>query len=271
MPRYDAPEPRHPRRQEPPMPAPIALQLYTLRDQAKDGKHVEIIKKVGEMGYVGVEAAGLYGLKPADFRKLVADQGMVVCTNHGPFPNKENMQEQIDVIKGLGCTYAVSGFWKDDFVSVDAIKKAAERCQVAIDGMAKAGLTFVLHNHQFEFTKVDGRLAYEILVEMCPKTTMEIDTYWSSNFGANVPAEMVAKFKQRAPLLHIKDGPMTQGAPMVAAGKGKMDFPAVFKAADPKVLKWAIVELDICATDMVQAVAESYTYLVGKKLATGRK
>jgi sugar phosphate isomerase/epimerase len=253
------------------MPAPIALQLYTLRDQAKDGKHVEIIKKVGEMGYVGVEAAGFYGLKPAEYRKLIEDHGMKVCANHGAFPNQENMQEQIDIIKGLGCAYAVSGFWKDDMVSLDAIKKAAERCNVAIEGMAKAGLPFVLHNHQFEFTRVDGRLAYEIFVELCPKALMEIDTYWSSNFGANDPAAMVAKFKSRVPLLHIKDGPLTQGAPMVAVGAGKMDFPAVFKAADPKLVKWAIVELDICATDMVQAVAESYAYLVGKKLAKGKK
>jgi len=57
----------------------------------------------------------------------------------------------------------------------------------------------------------------------------------------------------------------------VAVGSGKIDVPAVIQAADPNVLKWIIVELDECATDMVQAVAESYQYLVSNGLAAGNK
>jgi len=48
---------------------------------------------------------------------------------------------------------------------------------------------------------------------------------------------------------------------MVAVGQGKMNIPAVIKAADPEVLEWLIVELDACDTDMTTAVRESYEYL----------
>ena len=42
------------------MPAPIALQLYTLREQlARNFKSV--VTRVAEMGYVGVEPAGFPG------------------------------------------------------------------------------------------------------------------------------------------------------------------------------------------------------------------
>jgi sugar phosphate isomerase/epimerase len=98
----------------------------------------------------------------------------------------------------------------------------------------------------------------------------EIDTYWASNFEACDPPEQVAKFKARTPYLHIKDGNLEKGQPMLAVGSGKMDFPAVIAAADPNVLRWLVVELDSCATDMLTAVADSYRYLVGNGLATGR-
>ncbi len=44
----------------------------------------------------------------------------------------------------------------------------------------------------------------------------------------------------------------------------------VIGAADPKVLRWLVVELDECARDMLQAVRASYDWLVGSRLGSGR-
>ena len=49
---------------------------------------------------------------------------------------------------------------------------------------------------------------------------------------------------------------------MVAVGDGAMDFPSILEAAAGNV-DWAIVELDRCATDMLEAVAKSHSYLAG--------
>ena len=48
------------------------------------------------------------------------------------------------------------------------------------------------------------------------------------------------------------------------------DLPAVLKACNEKVLRWVIVELDYCDCDMLDAVAQSYTYLTKNGLAKGR-
>ena len=71
--------------------------------------------------------------------------------------------------------------------------------------------------------------------------------------------------------IHVKDGPCEKGKAHTAVGKGKVNTPAVLKAADQSTAEWYIVELDSCDTDMVHAVRDSYAYLVGNKLATGRK
>ncbi len=49
-----------------------------------------------------------------------------------------------------------------------------------------------------------------------------------------------------------------------------MDFAAIDQAGGDNS-KWWIIELDDCATDMMEAVSQSYTYLTNNGLATGNK
>ena len=69
------------------------------------------------------------------------------------------------------------------------------------------------------------------------------------------------RIAKRAPLLHIKDGPLVKDEPMVAVGRGKQPIANIIAAADADVLEWLIVELDACATDVTTAVGESRTFL----------
>jgi sugar phosphate isomerase/epimerase len=63
---------------------PVSLQPYTLRDRsAKDFPGV--VKAVGEIGCEVVEPARFYGLSPAELRRSVEDNGMVVSSSHGPW------------------------------------------------------------------------------------------------------------------------------------------------------------------------------------------
>ena len=49
-----------------------------------------------------------------------------------------------------------------------------------------------------------------------------------------------------------------------------MDFHSIVEAGRTTI-EWMIVELDSCATDMMEAVKKSYAYLTTEKLAHGRK
>jgi len=246
---------------------PISIQLYTVREQANDGNHMQVLQRIADIGYKGVEGHG-YGMTPPEFRRVVGDMGMVVSSYFGPFPDPDKINEFIDTAKGLGVTQTVSGLWIEDFDSVDSIRRTADRVGPALAALRAEGLNFSLHNHWMEFEMVDGRWAIEHLLEMVPELNLEIDIYWCAAFGANDPAAVVAKYRDRAPLLHVKDGPLVKGEPHVAVGAGAMDIPGVLEAGDPE---WLVVELDECAGDMMSAVEESYLYLVGNELASGNK
>ncbi|MFN3728137.1 MAG: sugar phosphate isomerase/epimerase family protein [Fimbriimonadaceae bacterium] len=248
---------------------PISIQLYTLRKDAAERGIDPILRDLAEIGYAGIEGSG-YGKTPSEFRRAVEDLGMVISSYFGPFPDPDQVGEFIQIARDLGTTNTVSGLWIPDFESVDAIKRSAQRIRAAIAPIRDAGMTFALHNHWMEFEPVEGQLAVDRLIEECPDLLLELDVYWAAAHGINKPEEQLRRHADRTPLIHMKDGPFTQGAPMVAVGSGSQDVAAIFEAANPEVLKWVIVELDECATDMMTAVRESYEFLTQNGYCHGR-
>ena len=248
---------------------PIALQLYSLRDAAKED-FVGVLERVASMGYQGVEPAGFHNLSPAEFRRVVDDLGMQICSSHGPWVKPDNLDEVADTAAILGIDMVGTGFGPAQFETVDTIQDTAEAVAAMAQTLKREGLTLFIHNHYWEFSNVEGRLAYDWFRESCgPDVTFQIDAYWTANHGANNPAEMVARFADRLPLLHLKDGPLEQDQAMMPLGTGKMDIPAVISACREDVLRWVIVELDRCDMDMEEAVAQSYAYLIRNGLAGG--
>ncbi len=250
---------------------PISVQLYSLREEAKND-HMAVLKKLADIGYKGVEPFGnLFGMTPKEFCKVITDLGMVISSSHSPWTSVDNIEQAVETAGIFGVDMVGSGFGPDAFKTLDAIKQTADTVNQICEKLKPSGLKLFMHNHYWEFEEVAGQLAYDHFAPLAPDVLFEIDTYWASNFGANNVPEQVIKFKDRTPLLHIKDGPLMKDEPMTAAGQGKMDIPAVIQAADDSVLQWLIVELDRCATDMMTAVLESYKYLTEKKLADGNK
>src|SRR5688572_13957970 len=84
------------------MTTPIALQLYTLRDQlAQDFEGT--IRQVADIGYIGVETANMFGGSPASAAKLFSELGLSVSGAHSPLPLGDQEQEVIDAMQALNC------------------------------------------------------------------------------------------------------------------------------------------------------------------------
>lgn len=253
-----------------PTPKPLSIQLYTLRDAAQKD-FPAVLRTLAEIGYKGVEFAGLHGHSATEIKALLDDLGLQVSSSHIGLPTAENIEQLAETERTLGNTRLVSGFGPGEFKTLDDTKRSAEKFQVAAELAKQHGMTFGFHNHWWEFDKVaDGRLVYDVILEAASDAFSELDVYWAAYGGQNA-ADVVAVNKARLPLLHIKDGTLEKDAPHVAVGSGKLDIPAIIGAADPNVLEWLIVELDHCGTDMTEAVRQSYTYLTTQGLAAGNK
>lgn len=250
------------------MAKPIALQLYSVREQAADD-FPAVLKQVAEMGYVGVEFAGLYGMEPAEVKDITDDLGLRVCSAHMDMPTEENVEELIEECQVLGVPRLITGPG-GPIDTIDNIMACVQKQKKAVSLLDDSGIAFGLHNHWSEFELVEGEYPEDIMLDNVPGMFAELDVYWV-RVGGPDPAKTVARLSGRAPVLHIKDGPIDPPQPHTAVGKGALDIPAIVNAADPNVLQWVIVELDSCATDMMQAVADSCEYLVGEGLAEGNR
>ncbi|MHB8637094.1 MAG: sugar phosphate isomerase/epimerase family protein [Fimbriimonadaceae bacterium] len=248
---------------------PVSIQLYTVRQYLETEGRDAILKHIARAGYDAIEA-GDVGSDPAAYLRRVQDLGMTVSSWFGPFPDAEHLNQVIETAKALQVENVVCGFWIPDFESVEAITRTAEKLRGAVKAVHDAGLNLCLHNHWFEFDLVEGHLAMDRLLNSCPGLKLELDVYWASNFGAIDVPTVVRTRADCIHLLHVKDGPLVKGEPQTALGQGKLDLPSIIQAADPNVLKWLVVELDECATDMWTAVEESVAYLRRVGLAAPR-
>ena len=105
---------------------------------------------------------------------------------------------------------------------------------------------FFFHNHDVEFTLVNGRPLFDILLEETdPRyVKFEIDLGWMSVAGED-PYEYIRRDPSRFPMFHVKDIRWDPNGPRVAAdgtanagrrfffvdpGKGVIDWPRIFSA-----------------------------------------
>jgi len=252
----------------------MSVQLYSLREAAEKD-FVGVLKKVADIGYQEVQLAGLFGLSPAEFIKIIDDLGLKMTSSHTPWARSADLGEVMETASLLRLDKIVCGYGPDDFADLDAIKRSAELTNEMQAILAKNGFGLFQHNHAFEFERLGGKLKYEIYAELCPNVEFELDIFWATNFGAEDAIEMLNLFSDRTGLLHLKDGLLSKSAEtgkaeMRALGSGELDIKAVVENLPEKVDS-IIVELDYCNIDMTDAIELSYKYMTENGLAAGNK
>lgn len=247
---------------------PIGLQLYSVRDDlAKDFEGT--LRKVKALGYDGVEFAGLCGKSPAEIKALCEELELVPVSAHVPFVDMmKDPEGVISKYKEIGCGQVVIPYLTPEY------RPGGEKFGEVIEGAKvlgavcnKLGLTLAYHNHDFEFAKVDGEYALDILYKEVSADLLQtqLDTCWV-NVGGEDPADYIRKYAGRTPTVHLKDFVGQKSENMYAligiddgaqkkvneeeafclrpVGYGKQDFPAILKASEEAGAKWVIVEQD---------------------------
>lgn len=248
---------------------PIALQFYSVRDDAEKDFY-GTLKKVKEMGYEGVEFAGLFDHSPEEVRDMCKELGITPLSAHVPIDDMINdIEGSVAAYKTIGCKYIAVPYVTEErrpgaekfAETVEYIKKIGAECK-------KNGMTLLYHNHDFEFIRIDGEYGLDILYKSVDADLLqtEIDTCWV-NVGGENPAEYVLKYTGRAPVVHLKDFVMkgkdkpqklydligiddeTEAADeddfsFKPVGYGVQDMPAIIAAAEKAGAKWLVVEQD---------------------------
>jgi sugar phosphate isomerase/epimerase len=238
---------------------PVALQLYTLREQMKDD-FAGAIRAVGAMGYDGVQFAGYGGLSAEQMRQLLAESGLKPAGTHTGLDILENrLDDEIAYNLAIGNRWVICpalpearrrdlAGWRQVAASLDQIGR---RCR-------ERGLLLGYHNHAFEFPPIpDGgttRGIDVILNETDPQYVFwEPDVYWVHKGGAN-PAAMIRQYAGRVPITHLKDVTKDERATFAEVGEGGLDWPAILRASQDAAVEWHCVEQDRCDRPPIESV-----------------
>lgn len=264
---------------------PVGVQVYSVRDYAeKDFKGT--MEKIKEIGYDGVELAGLYGLEPEYIKSVLDELELPAISAHVPF------QELVADLEGTVAKYVTIGvkyiaipyLGEEDRPGAPKFEDNLKELVKIGECCKKNGITMTYHNHDFEFIKMpNGQYGLDYIYSTIGPELLEteLDTCWVKVAG-ECPVAYIKKYANRCPVVHLKDF-IKEGKPanmyeligietekkeetgkfeFRPVGSGMQDFPPILEAAVESGAYWVVVEQDQSYdTPSIEAIKQSRDYL----------
>ena len=214
---------------------PVGLELYSVREGLKQDPE-GTVRAVAKMGYQCVEFYAPYfewsEAQTKQMRKLMDDLGIKCYSTHNDasYVSTEQIQKAVDLNHILGSKYLVVASSQPK-PGLDGWKEIADMLNQAGETLEKSGLKAGYHNHQPEFTKVDGVRPMEILAKNTkPSVMLQLDVGTCLEAGSD-PVEWIRDNPGRIRSMHCKDWSAEKGY-AVLFGEGSADWKAIFAAAE---------------------------------------
>ncbi len=216
---------------------PVGLELYSVRNElAKDLNGT--VTAVAKMGYQVVEFYAPYfswtAQQAKDARKLLDDLGIRCNSTHnGPQSfTGDGIAKAIELNQILGAKYIVMAS-AGRVNGMDGWRTVAETLTAASEKFRAAGLHGGYHNHQLEFTPVDGKRPIEIIAAGTPKDfLLQLDVGTCVEVGSD-PVAWIKQNPGRIRSLHLKEwAPGPDKGYKCLFGEGVAPWKEIFAAAE---------------------------------------
>lgn len=253
----------------------VGLQLYSLRNYiGKDPKGV--MAQIAKAGYTELETYGYdavkktyFGMTPKDFGSLLKDNGITSPSGHYNQEqflgtgNEDELKSCMEAANALGETTIVIPYLADKFRKTpDDIKKLSQNINKMAAICKTGGFMVAYHNHNFEFTPVDGVSLYDMMLkETDPKlVSFEMDIYWVVRAGYD-PIKLIEEHPGRFKMWHIKDMDKDKPNLNTEIGSGSIDFKKIFGYQKKSGVQHIFMEQENFAMDGFASIAQSASYI----------
>jgi sugar phosphate isomerase/epimerase len=252
---------------------PIGIQLYTLREQLKDGVPA-VIQKIAEAGYTELETFGYnegkyFGQTVAEFKKLLDDHGLYSPSGHympmdflKPEGTVEDFKSLIEVGQTMNHEHIIIPWLPPEMRTQEVFMPLAEKMNKAGALCKDAGMKLAYHNHDFEFETIDGKTIMDMLIQNTDPDLVdfEMDIYWVVRAGHD-PVKMFTDNPGRFTYWHVKDMHKTENTKNTEIGSGSINFKDIFANSELSGIKHYIVEQENFDMDPYQSIKQSFDYV----------
>ncbi|MFW6155954.1 MAG: sugar phosphate isomerase/epimerase family protein [Armatimonadota bacterium] len=234
---------------------PIALQLYSIRDEmARDVPST--LEKVAEMGYDGVEFAGLFEQDPEEVGEMCDDLGLGIAGAHVSVNEIQEfeLQATIDTMIKLGNEYiVVPGLPEEYRDSVEAWETTADVFNVAVEKINQHELELGYHNHAHEFEPLEGQIPWDVMMQNTREEVFgQLDIGHCIRAGQD-PVLYLEKYAGRYLTVHVKDFDPDNEEALV--GEGVADWDTIFQLCeDVAGTEWYVIEQEDYPVPPLEAV-----------------
>jgi sugar phosphate isomerase/epimerase len=216
---------------------PVGLEMYSVRDALKNDPQ-GTVRAVAKAGYQGLEFYAPYldwsEEQTRDMRKLLDDLGIQCFSTHNSqsYFADDTLPKARDRNLILGSKYVVMSSSQPK-PGLDGWKEVAETLNSSAEKLALSGLKVGYHNHDAEFTPVDGKRPIEILAANTkPSIMLQLDVGTCIKAGSD-PVQWIRSNPGRIRSLHLKDWSSDpEKGYKVLFGEGAADWKSIFAAAE---------------------------------------
>lgn len=182
--------------------AKLSVQLWSLKEETKKDFR-GTLKKVGELGYDGVEFAGFGDIEAAEMKELLKKNSLAASGAHiGLDALEKDADAIIEYNKIIGNKYIICPY--SDVKTAEDCEHIHERLMKVAEKFKENGIVVGYHNHAHEFIKFGERYANDIIVGSDSRLVYEVDVFWTTYAGVDT-AEYLKNIGERCPLVHLKD------------------------------------------------------------------
>jgi sugar phosphate isomerase/epimerase len=216
---------------------PVGLELYSVRNALK-ADPMGTVRAVAGLGYQCVEFYAPYfdwtESQTKDMRNLMDGLGIHCYSTHNDssYLAPEKISRARDLNHILGCKYIVMSS-SHEKAGLDGWKAVADSLNFAAEQLESSGLRAGYHNHQTEFTPIDGVRPMEILAKNTkPSVMLQLDVGTCIEAGFD-PVAWIRANPERIRSLHLKEwSPEPGKGYTVLFGEGVAKWNAIFEAAE---------------------------------------
>ncbi len=237
------------------MASQIGAQMYTVREFTRTPEDIrKTLEKIAQIGYEAVQLSALGPIDPQELRKICDDNGLTICSTHISFERmQEDLPRVIEEHQIYGCQYpGVGGMGAQYPRTAEGFRQFCKDASEVGRRLHEAGMTFIYHNHSFEFQHFGEERGMDILFNESDPLyfQFELDTYWVQHGGAS-PVAWIKKCAGRLPVIHLKDMRIRDDGThyFCEVGRGNLDWPGILEACRQAGVYWYLVEQDKCEGD----------------------
>jgi sugar phosphate isomerase/epimerase len=239
-----------------PLNLPIGSQTYPHRQRIKDGDFAGLCRDMKALGIDIIELcspgyeefASLADAKST--RKIIEDHGLACPSAHVTLEELRNgLPKTIAWARDIGMTQigtaTLDGKTQNGIAAMDDVKRLADEYNTISETVSKAGMQQFLHDERFEMAQVDGRLVYQVLLELLDPKLVKMQFQMSAMRTIGDPVMYFSKYPGRFISMHLQGVDLNAPAPtpggprppQVAVGKDSLDWPRILAAAKAGGLK----------------------------------